>query len=361
MGLQRIVDTNGNPTWFVSYSAAELLALITQFQQQPDLLQQLQADAAGTAPGTSSNGNTASPPATTPNTRFGGIIVFSGDNSATLATNPAVVGKHLNYPASLIVPVEGQYNFAQIDKDMRPWVDEGKQIQLRISWSGWGGWVSPKVLSWTPDWVYAKGVKSTTASDGSKKPEYWNPTYLSALSDFATALAQKYDGNPNILGIVIAVGDGSETKVDTKNDTNRLKRWQAIGYTDQLWLDTIKKIITIYHGAFTKTPLILLPNASFIGGTKGLSESNVTDFAMSLTPPVWLQEDGIVPGKTVNSSWSKTTILAEQRAAAASAKELDQDFQAALSAKAKYMLIFSSNFTSAYQPTLDKYAALAKS
>ncbi len=354
MNIQRTLDNNNNPIWTLStptlvltLSPTDLLILDGLLQQQEA---QLQLDA-GVA--------TAPSPVVTPPITTGGIIVFSGDNSATGSTNPTVVGKHLNYPASWMNPAEGTYTFDQIDTDMKPWIDQGKQCMLRVSWSGWNGWVTPKTPSWTPDWVYAKGVKSITASDGSKKPQYWNTAYLAALTEFATALAAKYDGDPNVLCVVVPCGDGSETKVDTKKDSNVVKRWQAIGYTDAIWWDTIQKIITIYRTAFKQTPLMLLPNASFIGGTKTLSEQTVLDYAVGLNPPLWLQEDGLVPGEVLKgTAWSKTTLLMEQRNASTSVTELEKDFQAAIANKAKYVLIFSQNFTTANASTLQKYAAL---
>lgn len=317
---------------------------------------QLEADA-GTTPVTPPVTPSPVVPPITP--AKGGIIVFSGDNSSLNATNPSVVGKHLNYPASVINPAEGQYNFARIESDMKPWTDQGKQVMLRVSWSGWKKWVTPNVASWTPDWVYSKGVRSITDADGSKKPAYWDSAYLAALTEFATAFAAKYDGDPRVLCVVVPCGDGSETKVDTEKGSGILAEWQKIGYTDAVWWKTIQEIIGIYQAAFKKTPLLLLPNASFIGGTKTLSEATVLSYAVGLNPPLWLQEDGLVPSEVLKeAAWQKTTLLMEQRNAAASTTELDQDFQAAIANKARFVLVFSSNFTVANASVLAKYAAI---
>src|SRR6266568_999978 len=134
MNIQRTLDNNNNPIWTLStptlvltLSPTDLLILDGLLQQQEA---QLQLDA-GVA--------TAPSPVVTPPITTGGIIVFSGDNSATGSTNPTVVGKHLNYPASWMNPAEGTYTFDQIDTDMKPWIDQGKQCMLRVSWSGWNG------------------------------------------------------------------------------------------------------------------------------------------------------------------------------------------------------------------------------
>lgn len=359
-------DVNGNTIWNVSldgqiiYSttAADILSFYAKIQAN---LTQLQADAGTVLPPPVTTPPVTVPPVTIPpmTPAKGGIIVFSGDNSAVNATNPSVVAKHLNYPASVINPTEGQYNFAQIESDMALWTAQGKQVMLRVSWSGWKQWVTPNVSSWTPDWVYSKGVRSITDSDGSKKPAYWDAPYLAALTEFATAFAAKYDGDSRVLCVVVPCGDGSETKVDTQKGSGILKEWQGIGYTDAVWWSTIQKIIGIYQAAFKKTPLLLLPNATFIGGTKTLNEATVLSYAVGLNPPLWLQEDGLTPGEVLKeTTWGKTTLLMEQRNAAASTTELDQDFQAALANKAKYVLVFASNFTSANASTLAKYAAI---
>lgn len=361
MDLSRTTDANGNAIWTVSHTAtaAEVLDLLSKINTN---LAQLQSDAGVTTTPPSDPPPVTTPPVTSPpiiTSGRGGIIVFSGDNSAVNATNPSVVGKHLNYPASIINPTEGQYNFAQIESDMKPWTDQGKQVMLRVSWSGWKKWVTPNVASWTPDWVYVKGVRSITDTDGSKKPAYWDAPYLTALTEFANAFAAKYDGDSRVLCVVVPCGDGSETKVDTEKGSNILSEWQKIGYTDDVWWATIQKIIGIYHSAFKKTPLLLLPNASFIGGSKTLNEAMVLSYAVGLNPPLWLQEDGLVPSEVLKeNTWNKTTLLMEQRNAAASTTELDQDFQAALANKAKYVLVFAENFTAANTATLAKYAAI---
>ncbi len=354
--------TGGAIFWEVSFdqmvyttTAADILNFYAKIQAN---LAQLQVDA-GTTPPVPTPVPTPTPTPQPVSPAKGGIIVFSGDNSATGATNPSVVGKHLNYPAALINPAEGVYNFDQIEKDIKPWTDQGKQVMLRGSWSGWSRWVTPNVPSWTPDWVYAKGVRSITDTDGSKKPAYWDAPYLAALTEFATAFAAKYDGDPRVLCVVVPCGDGSETKVDTEKGSGILKEWQGIGYTDDVWWSTIKKIIGIYQAAFKKTPLLLLPNASFLGGSKTLNEATVLSYVVGLNPPLWLQEDGLVPGEVLKeTTWAKTTLLMEQRNAAASTTELDKDFAAALANKAKFVLVFSSNFTAANAPVLAKYAAI---
>ena len=51
----------------------------------------------------------------------------------------------------------------------------------------------------TPDWVFDKGMKYTTEFDGALKVPVWDdPIFMQEFKRFIEALADKYDGNPDI-------------------------------------------------------------------------------------------------------------------------------------------------------------------
>lgn len=291
---------------------------------------------------------------------FHGIFVFNGNNSATLANNPNIAGTYLGYAWAQLEPTQGQYNWTQIDNDMQPWLANNKKIILRVSPSGWTGWF-PDIKSWTPSWAL-NGVQSVTESDNAIKPAYWNTAFLANYSAFIDAFGARYDGNANIICVEMGIGDGGETKPDTKNNPQRLQMWQKIGYSDAVWWDTIQKIAGFYQGAFKTTPLAMMPNASFIGGTKGYDEAKVTDWAIAQTPPIWLQNNGIIAGQPINQSWLKTTILGEQRLVTSqSGDTLDEDLALMINWGASYALCFEADLAnSKNQATLAKFAALVK-
>jgi len=290
-----------------------------------------------------------------PDTTFHGLIEFNQDNSAKNANNQSIIGTTLMYQWSELNPAEGSYDWSKIESDLANWV--GKKVILRVSASGWKKWTTPQNTSWTPKWVYDKGAKSVTTDDGSIKPVYWDTTFLRAYNEFILAYGQKYNLDERILAVEMGIGDGGETKPDTSKFSDSLKKWKAVGYTDQNWFSAIKEIVQMYKAAFTTTPIILMPDASFLGST--LHESDVLNYAVS--EGCWLQENGLVPGESLNPEFQKTTFIMEQRNASTDATTLDQELSTALKLKAAYVLVFTSVLEDEKQASiLQKYASEAK-
>ena len=175
------------------------------------------------------------------------------------------------------------------------------------------------------------------------------------------AFASHYDGNPHVSAIEMGIGDGGETKVDTRTDnSNLLADWQGIGYSDQIWWNTLQQIITSYTTSFQHTPLVLMPDATFIGKTHGFGESLVLDYAVSHN--LWLQDNGLVANRTFTTNqWSQVPLISEQRdPTTKSGDTLLDDMTAALNLGATYIMVFASDIdTSANQPVLQQVAALA--
>lgn len=297
---------------------------------------------------------------------FQGIYVFNGNNAATFSDNPAIAGTYLGFYWAQIETAKGVYNWDIIDAAMKPWVDAGKHVILRISVAGQRKWQPPNSGHGTPQWVYDGGVKSVTETDSSVLPQYWNPLFVQHLSDFIAAFAARYDGNANITAIEIGVGVGGETKADTMNNGKaRMKQWKAIGYTDKVWLATIQKIVDAYKAAFKTTPLAIMPDASFIGGSKGFNEQLVIDLAIKAN--LWIQDNGLIAKEPRPGSWKNVPsgypIISEQRnPTSVSHDSLLQDLQTALDSdfEARIILVFAQDITAANQATLAQVAALAK-
>lgn len=286
------------------------------------------------------------------------IFAFSTGNKADLASNAYLAGSTFTFYWSQLEPQKGQYAWKVIDDALAPWIANGKQGILRVSTAGWTNWQPPDSKQGTPSWVYSAGVKSVKESDGSLKPQYWNPVFIQHYSDFIKAFAARYDGNASVALIEVAVGDGGETKPDTSKNPKRLSLWKKIGYTDQLWWSAIQKIISAYKAAFTKTPLAVMPDASFIGNTKGFNESLVLGFAAA--HGLWLQDNGLIKNEVFKDpAWKKTIVIAEQRNATnKSGDTLAQDLATAIGYGAKFALVFASDINAANEPTLKQYAAV---
>ncbi|MBA2679671.1 MAG: beta-galactosidase [Ktedonobacteraceae bacterium] len=295
------------------------------------------------------NATGSSSPPSKPN----GIYQFAGHNSTNNADKPYLQGTYLGYYWSQLEPQQGQYNWNAIDEDMKPWATNKKKVILRVATSGWTRWEPASGSGHaTPQWVYDSGVRSMTEMDQSVHPEYWNPKFLAAYQSFVSALAQRYDGNPAIAVIEIGIGDGGETKVDTRRDNPQLlDQWQSIGYSDPIWWDTIQKVITIYTSNFHSTPLVILPDSSFIGKTGGYGESMLVDYATS--HGLWLQDDGLATGRTLQASWLTVPRIEEQLVSTSqSGDSLHDDLQAALNLKATCVLIYADDINAPQNTTV---------
>ncbi len=288
------------------------------------------------------------------------IFAFSGQNKADLASNPRVSGTTLTYYWSQLEPKQGQYAWSAIDNDMKPWIAQNKQVILRVATAGWKSWQPPYSVQGTPQWVFDAGVKHIKETDGAIKPQYWSPVFLAALNGFINAFAARYDGNANVVMIEVAIGDGGETKPDTRKNPKALKMWQGIGYTDQIWWSTIQSIALMYKTSFPSKPLALMPDNSFIGGTKGYGESLVLGFAAA--HGFVLQNNGLVNGEVLKDpAWQKVEIIDEQRdKLAQGTSTLAQLLQTALNDKATFALMFATDLADPKNAaTLAQYATVA--
>ncbi len=315
----------------LSVVAAGLLAI--------GIVQIVSTSNANNSPLGTSTPTSSSTPIVSSHPNFKGVYQFAGHNSAKNSDNPYIQGTYLGYYWSQLEPQKNQYNWGLIDQDMQPWTAHGKKIILRVSLAGWTRW-EPSAGHGTPQWVYDAGVASVTENDGSVIPQYWNPIFLQNLQDFIHALGMRYDRNPNIAFVEVGVGVGGETKVDTHNENlDRLQLWQNVGYTDEIWWNTIQQIIGMYEMSFHTTPLAVLPDGTFIGKTKGYQESLVINYALKHN--LMLQDDSLSANRALPSVWTNIPHIEEQNVATKqSGDTLEQDIQAAFSLNANYMLIY---------------------
>lgn len=293
-------------------------------------------------------------------TGFRGIYAFSGANTPDLAADPDVAGRSLVYYWAQLEPRPGVYRWDLIDKDMAPWAAAGKKVILRVSTAGWASWdKTADSAHGTPAWVYAQGVKSVTEKDGAVLPQYWNPAFLADLGQFVHAFAARYDGNPHVALVDLPVGIGGETKPDSEKNPNLLSLWQSIGYTDPIWWDTVQHIIDTYAASFTHTPLAVMPDKTFLGNTPGYNEAKTLNYAVA--KGIGLQDNGLLPGRTLPAPWGQTPVISEQRnPTTTDGNSLGAELQAALNDKATLILVFTADLTNpADQAIIHKYAGLA--
>ena len=103
-------------------------------------------------------------------------------------------------------PVEGQYNWRLIDEAIAAWAKREARIAFRIMTTN----AHSKGYYCSPKWLFDAGCKSfeyvaggaDIASGGARitriEPDYGDPLYLEKHGRFIKALAERYDGNPQI-------------------------------------------------------------------------------------------------------------------------------------------------------------------
>jgi len=293
---------------------------------------------------------------TAPSSSPRGIYAFSGANTSTLATDPDLAGRSLVYYWAQLEPKPGVYRWDLIDKDIAPWAAAGKKVILRVSTSGWASWdKAADSAHGTPAWVYSQGVEHVTETDGAVLPQYWNPAFLKDYAAFLTAFAARYDGNPHVALIDAAVGIGGETKPDSEKNPNLLALWQKIGYSDPLWWSAVQQILTAYTQAFHKTPVAVMPDKTFLAAAAGYNEAKTV--AVAVSKGLWLQDNGLIPGRTLPTTWAGTTLVSEQRGPTAQTGDtLGADLHAALADHAALILVFTSDLTSANSAAIHQAA-----
>ena len=120
--------------------------------------------------------------------------------SDTLDDWPGLSTIYLRVPWSFLEPREGEFNWALFDTPAQRWAAQGKPIAIRVSCcESWLRFATPK-------WVQDAGAKGLDFEFGKGprpggplwEPDYLDPVFLQKLENFLTALARRYDGNPNV-------------------------------------------------------------------------------------------------------------------------------------------------------------------
>jgi hypothetical protein len=187
------------------------------------------------------------------------------------------------------------------------------------------------------------GVPSVKEVDGSILPQAWNPIFQQNLGDLIRAFALRYDGNPNVAYVEIGLGIGGEAKADSHNaNANMVNLWHHIGYTDFLWWGAIQQIMATYKSSFTKTPLAVMPDKTFIEKADGYNEALLLNY--TVLHGMWLQDNSLVTGRTVPPQYLTVPHPEEQLAATTSTGDtLKGDIQSGLNLGGNYILVFSTD------------------
>jgi hypothetical protein len=206
---------------------------------------------------------------------------------------------YMRYNWSDVEPQEGVYNWSRIDNDFNAWTGVGKKFAFGVMNANSS---TPTNKYVTPQWVFragARSIKSWTYDNilhrkGVQYIPVWDdPIFLQKVQDFTTALAQRYDGNPNIAFVdVRSYGNWGV------QDTNGLPR--SVLLTPK----GVQEHIQIYRNAFKHTQLI----------NPWGSPLYKSIYAWAINQHIGLRRDGIMvqsTGSELTLAYGKAPIVFE--------------------------------------------------
>jgi len=196
---------------------------------------------------------------------------------------PGLSVVYLRVPWSFVEPQKNKFAWETLDTPAQRWIDKGKQIALRIT----------ATESWmfyaTPEWVFNEGVTGYECDREVRiiEPDYGDPVFLEYVENFVRAMADRYDGNPNVAFVDIGHfgmwGEGHTVTTTPKHG----KSWD---------IEVQKKHIDIYCRHFKKTLLCL--SDDYAGHDLRGDRFPIMDYAFSRG--VTMRDDSILVSKSPN-------------------------------------------------------------
>jgi hypothetical protein len=207
--------------------------------------------------------------------------------SDTLEDWPGLSVIYLRVPWSYLEPKEGEFNWSLFDTPAQRWIGKGKQIALRVSCCE--SWLRDA----TPRWVQEAGAKGVDFEFGAGvkpggplwEPDYQDPIFLEKLDHFLSAMARRYDANPNVAFIDVGTfGMWGEAHTGFSSKLS-----------DDKTLEAVKRHIDLHLKHFKRTLLCISDDAA--GATKPGPHLPATDYALS--KGVTLRDDSILVSSKV--------------------------------------------------------------
>jgi hypothetical protein len=228
-----------------------------------------------------------------------GWVLYGTPKNQTAKTLAYASVGYTRYNWSDVEPQEGVYNWSLIDNDLNSWTALGKKFAFGVMNANSS---TPTNKYVTPKWVFKDGavaVKSWAYDNillrkGVQYIPVWdNPIFLRKVQDFVTALAQRYDENPNIAFIDIrSYGNWGV------QDVNGLPRSVLLSPKG------VQEHIQIYRNAFKHTQLICPWGSPLYKGT----------YTWAASQHVGLRRDGIMVesnGSELLLAYGKAPIVFE--------------------------------------------------
>lgn len=146
-----------------------------------------------------------------------------------------------------IEPAEGDFQWSVIDNAIETCAGHGKPFAFGIMAAN--NSTSSEFV--TPEWVFAAGAESTpytgTANNVIQSPVWNDPVYLEKMQNLIRALAERYDGDPNI------------AYIDARSCGN-WGEWHSLGCSELS--DQDRAVLIDQWSVFTQTPIIVNTNSN---------------------------------------------------------------------------------------------------
>jgi Beta-galactosidase len=155
-------------------------------------------------------------------------------HAQALSSSPCA-GISWTFPWNEIEPANGSYNWSFIDDALA--ASGSKPVILRVN----PGLTSP---AWVPR---ADGIVIPDPKGGSGwMPIPWNADFLAIWKTFINAYGARYNANPHI-AMIEGNGDGPQGEAHL---TGTYTQWQAVGYSEQVYVNAIATEISDFKVAF---------------------------------------------------------------------------------------------------------------
>ncbi|HCN28966.1 MAG TPA: hypothetical protein DIT64_09400 [Verrucomicrobiales bacterium] len=261
-------------------------------------------------------------PQRTPRDPSGGIFFYAKegyDSNTAPVANPDVLGNWVQFYWSEIEKEKGRYDWSLIESRMKPWADAGKKVAFRVYWIGSGYWKNPAARTATPQSVWDDGAKFAKHADsGTEIPLPWDPIYQRRALAFLTALAERYDANPNVL--FFDVTPGAETNpyrfVAFNQRTPEFKDQYAATpasdgrkYSDELWLATVRGWIDATDRIFKHLPLVVTLNVGTLNLGDARNDYSVEIGQYAVDHGFYVGQNGLHGASYIEDSGRKTAFL----------------------------------------------------
>ena len=137
---------------------------------------------------------------------------------------PAVRGVNKRYKWKRLEPRKGEYDFTEIEEDLRVLKEHDKQLVVFLMDKSFSEW--PSLPGYLSDYAVEE--------EGFLDPVRWHPVMVERLLALGKALAARFDGDPHFEGLAL-----QESALDMTNEAR-----QAHGYTPERYRDALIAILT---------------------------------------------------------------------------------------------------------------------